>query len=68
MEGGGTHYSQLGITVLSKQGRVLLWPSVMDRHPHHKDSRTDFKTPYKQPGFINAISKHRINSNVAKLH
>jgi prolyl 4-hydroxylase len=38
--GGGTHFSQLDITVQPKQGRVLLWPSVMDNNPDRKDSRT----------------------------
>lgn len=38
--GGGTHFKRLGITVLPKAGRVLLWPSVLDENPDAKDPRT----------------------------
>eukprot|EP00525_Craspedostauros_australis_P008656 CAMPEP_0198134680 /NCGR_PEP_ID=MMETSP1442-20131203/60200_1 /TAXON_ID= /ORGANISM="Craspedostauros australis, Strain CCMP3328" /LENGTH=346 /DNA_ID=CAMNT_0043795827 /DNA_START=313 /DNA_END=1353 /DNA_ORIENTATION=+ len=40
-EGGGTKFNKLGITVMPKRGRVLLWPSVSDQFPNRKDSRTD---------------------------
>ena len=40
-EGGGTHFSELGITVTPKAGRILLWPSVLDEDPNRKDPRTD---------------------------
>ncbi|KAL3915536.1 MAG: hypothetical protein SGARI_008161, partial [Bacillariaceae sp.] len=39
-EGGGTHFSQLGITVQPKRGRVVIWPSVHDHDPNKKDPRT----------------------------
>lgn len=39
-EGGGTHFSQLGITVQPKRGRVVVWPSVHDSNPSKKDPRT----------------------------
>ena len=39
-EGGGTHFSRLGITVKPKTGRVLLWPSVLNEDPNKKDPRT----------------------------
>jgi prolyl 4-hydroxylase len=39
-EGGGTHFQHLDITVQPKPGRALIWPSVMDRNPNRKDSRT----------------------------
>jgi prolyl 4-hydroxylase len=29
-EGGGTHFTDLGISVQPKRGRVVLWPSVLD--------------------------------------
>jgi prolyl 4-hydroxylase len=39
-EGGGTHFTRLGITVQPKRGRVVIWPSVFDHDPDKKDSRT----------------------------
>lgn len=39
-EGGGTHFHNLNITVLPKRGRALVWPSVKDKRPNSKDSRT----------------------------
>ena len=39
-EGGGTNFDQLDITVIPKQGRALLWPSVLDSDPNEKDERT----------------------------
>jgi prolyl 4-hydroxylase len=38
--GGGTHFNRLNITVMPKQGRALLWPSVLNHRPHDKDPRT----------------------------
>ena len=40
-EGGGTDFPGLGVTVMPKRGRVLIWPSVMDDDPLKKDKRTD---------------------------
>jgi prolyl 4-hydroxylase len=39
-KGGGTKFNELNITVTPKQGRALLWPSVLNDSPHEKDSRT----------------------------
>lgn len=38
--GGGTNFDKLGITVMPKRGRALLWPSVLDENPNMKDERT----------------------------
>lgn len=38
--GGGTNFDRLGITVMPKRGRALLWPSVTNDDPHKKDHRT----------------------------
>ncbi len=38
--GGGTNFDKLGITVMPKRGRALLWPSVLDANPDNKDGRT----------------------------
>ena len=38
--GGGTNFPQLGITVLPKRGRALIWPSVLDDRPNAVDTRT----------------------------
>jgi prolyl 4-hydroxylase len=44
--GGGTNFPNLGdpaaggLTVMPKQGRVLVWPSVIGANPHEKDGRT----------------------------
>jgi prolyl 4-hydroxylase len=40
-EGGGTHFPLLDLTVEPKQGRVLIWPSVLDESPHDMDDRTE---------------------------
>lgn len=40
-EGGGTHFSSLGITVQPKVGRAVIWPSVLDHNPDAKDHRTN---------------------------
>eukprot|EP01083_Nonionella_stella_P084468 233840_1 len=41
LEGGGTEFPRLGITVTPKRGRAVLWTSVLNNDPHHKDPRTD---------------------------
>ena len=38
--GGGTDFPELGLTVMPKKGRALLWPSVLDDEPNSKDDRT----------------------------
>lgn len=39
-DGGGTDFPDLGITVMPKKGRALLWPSVMNTEPMLIDGRT----------------------------
>lgn len=39
-EGGGTRFTDLDITVEPRQGRALLWPSVLNDSPSTKDKRT----------------------------
>lgn len=39
-EGGQTKFNDLGITVEAKQGRAILWPSVMDVDVTRADMRT----------------------------
>mmetsp|Transcript_3761 Transcript_3761/g.8034 ORF Transcript_3761/g.8034 Transcript_3761/m.8034 type:complete len:148 (+) Transcript_3761:304-747(+) len=44
LEGGGTKFPRVGkngITVTPKRGRVAMWSSVLNDHPHEKDPRTD---------------------------
>ena len=38
--GGGTNFDKLGLTVMPKRGRALLWPSVLDKQPNMKDKST----------------------------
>ena len=38
--GGGTHFTNLNITVLPKKGRAVIWPSVLDKNPTMMDHRT----------------------------
>ena len=38
--GGGTNFPELGVTVMPKRGRVLLWPNVLDEDPNEVDLRT----------------------------
>ena len=38
--GGGTNFPDLGITVMPKQGRAVLWPSVLNAQPLDIDERT----------------------------
>jgi prolyl 4-hydroxylase len=40
-EGGGTNFPGLNLTVESKRGRALIWPSVLDENPHKIDHRTN---------------------------
>jgi prolyl 4-hydroxylase len=40
-KGGGTNFPQLGVTVMPKRGRVLLWPSVLNDNPNRKDFLTN---------------------------
>mmetsp|Transcript_34633 Transcript_34633/g.81651 ORF Transcript_34633/g.81651 Transcript_34633/m.81651 type:complete len:549 (-) Transcript_34633:247-1893(-) len=37
--GGGTDFPSLGITVMPKKGRAVLWPSVYSAQPMEKDER-----------------------------
>jgi prolyl 4-hydroxylase len=37
--GGGTNFPDLGITVMPKKGRALLWPSIYDSAPMSDDNR-----------------------------
>lgn len=37
--GGGTDFPDLGITVMPKKGRALLWPSVYNSAPLKDDNR-----------------------------
>lgn len=39
-EGGGTRFPSLNVTVMPKQGRALVWPSVLDEDPNEMDPRT----------------------------
>ena len=41
LEGGGTSFPRVGITVTPKKGRAALWSSVLNEDPHRKDPRTD---------------------------
>lgn len=42
LEGGGTNFPSLNnLTVLPKQGRAILWPSVLSDEPGRKDGRTE---------------------------
>jgi len=38
--GGGTNFPNLGLTVMPKRGRVLIWPHVFDSDVHSMDERT----------------------------
>jgi prolyl 4-hydroxylase len=40
IEGGGTEFDMLNITVKPKRGRAVVWPSVRDQSPSKKDKRT----------------------------
>mmetsp|Transcript_21047 Transcript_21047/g.31193 ORF Transcript_21047/g.31193 Transcript_21047/m.31193 type:complete len:336 (-) Transcript_21047:306-1313(-) len=39
-EGGETHFPKMNKTVTPKQGRAVLWPSVLDEDPSKEDKRT----------------------------
>ena len=40
LEGGGTNFPDLDITVMPKKGRALLWPSVLNESANEIDERT----------------------------
>jgi prolyl 4-hydroxylase len=51
--GGATNFPLLGptgISVQPRQGRVVLWPSVLDDDPHAKDDRTNHQAMPVQEG------------------
>ena len=39
-EGGETHFDHLDIAVRPKQGRILIWPNVLNEDPTLADHRT----------------------------
>jgi prolyl 4-hydroxylase len=39
--GGETEFPRLGLKVAPKQGRAVLWPSVLNSHPDSIDPRSD---------------------------
>jgi prolyl 4-hydroxylase len=39
--GGGTDFPNLGLTVMPKRGKAVIWPSVLDSDPNQKDGRTE---------------------------
>lgn len=41
LEGGGTRFPKLNITVTPKRGRAAMWSSVLNDDPHKKDPRTE---------------------------
>lgn len=41
LRGGGTHFTELGLTVQPRKGRAVLWPNVVDSDPHLIDERTN---------------------------
>ena len=40
-EGGATNFPLLGVAVMPKTGKAVLWPSVLNYDPKEKDPRTD---------------------------
>jgi prolyl 4-hydroxylase len=38
--GGGTRFGRMGVTVMPKKGRALIWPSVLDEDPSEMDEQT----------------------------
>lgn len=43
-EGGGTNFPALNLTVIPKQGRAALWPSVLNEDPNQFDERTNHES------------------------
>lgn len=39
--GGGTRFANLDLTVTPKQGRVVIWPSVLNHNTTAEDPRTE---------------------------
>lgn len=39
-KGGGTRFTDLGVTIMPKRGRAVIWPSVLDEEPLERDDRT----------------------------
>lgn len=51
-QGGGTSFPELNVTVMPKNGRVLLWPSVLDSDPTAIDWSTEHEALSVEPGSI----------------
>mmetsp|Transcript_26941 Transcript_26941/g.75752 ORF Transcript_26941/g.75752 Transcript_26941/m.75752 type:complete len:680 (+) Transcript_26941:99-2138(+) len=69
-KGGGTHFSDLNITVQPKKGRVLLWPSVLNDYPFLLDLRTTHEALPVEAGTKKASNawfhqrEHKTNSDL----
>lgn len=55
-EGGGTRFTDLGITVTPKLGRAVLWPSVFDHDLRTSDRRTTHEALPVIKGFKHAAN------------
>jgi prolyl 4-hydroxylase len=59
-EGGGTHFGRLGLTVMPKRGKVLIWPSVLDDDPEEWDERTHHEAL--------EVTKVRVTETLCRYH
>ena len=49
--GGGTKFSDLDLTVMPQQGRVIIWPSVLNANTTAEDLRTFHEALPVEKGF-----------------
>lgn len=54
--GGGTHFPVVGKTVIPKQGRVVIWPSVQDADLNAEETRTEHAATPVEKGVKYAVN------------
>ena len=60
--GGGTRFPDLNVTVTPKQGRVVIWPSVLDSDTSKRDPRTEHEALPVEQGIKFGTSKWNTSS------
>jgi prolyl 4-hydroxylase len=51
-KGGGTNFPELDLTAQPKQGRVLIWPNVLDSDPDRSDPSTEHQVLPVEAGIM----------------
>lgn len=58
--GGGTRFPDLNVTVTPKQGRAVIWPSVLDSDTSKRDPRTEHEALPVEEGIKFGTSENNV--------